>query len=108
MHGLRGDKIDTWRCNEVPGFVWPRDLLREDVSNARIITYGYDANVMNFFSSTSQSSIHQHAINLLEDLQRKRRTQGEVIQSLNTRWPHPALSANDSIIETAPYHIHWA
>lgn len=36
------------------------------------------ANVMNFFSNASQSSIFQHAINLLEDLQRKRRKADEV------------------------------
>ena len=36
------------------------------------MTYGYD--VISFFSNVSQSSIFQHAINLLEDLQRKRRS----------------------------------
>ena len=36
------------------------------------------ANVMNFFSNASQSSIFQHAVNLLEDLQRKRRNSDEV------------------------------
>ena len=80
VHGLRGDKIDTWKHGSI---VWPRDLLKEDVPNARIMTYGYDANVMNFFSNASQSSIFQHAINLLEDLQRKRRSQDEVIRILD-------------------------
>lgn len=42
------------------------------------MTYGYDADVMNFFSNASKSSIFQHSINLLEDLQLERDTPDEV------------------------------
>jgi hypothetical protein len=42
------------------------------------MTYGYDADVMNFFSNASKSSIFQHSINLLEDLQLERDTPEEV------------------------------
>ncbi len=58
--------------------MWPRDLLPQDVPQARILTFGYDASVINFFDSTSHSSIFQHALNLLQDLQRKRNTDDEV------------------------------
>ncbi|KAL8941796.1 MAG: hypothetical protein Q9216_002034 [Gyalolechia sp. 2 TL-2023] len=74
VHGLRGDRIRTWEVDKV---FWPRDLLPAELPNARIMSYGYDVDVMNFFSNASQSSIFQHALNLLEDLQRKRKTAGE-------------------------------
>jgi hypothetical protein len=57
--------------------VWPRDLLPDDLKEARILTFGYDADVWNFFSMTSASGIIQHARNLLQDLQRERRTSEE-------------------------------
>ena len=44
----------------------------------RIMTYGYDADVIKFFSNASKSSILQHSINLLEDLQLERDTPEEV------------------------------
>ena len=39
VHGLRGDRIKTW---DVDGVVWPRDLLPQDLPNARIMSYSYD------------------------------------------------------------------
>lgn len=47
---------------------WPQTLLPETVPDARIFTFGYDANIVGFLSSASQNSIHQHAQNLLSDL----------------------------------------
>ena len=37
VHGLRGDRIDTWTKDKV---LWPQTLLAEDVPNARIMTVG--------------------------------------------------------------------
>ena len=52
---------------------------------------------MNFFSNASQSSIFQHAINLLEDLQRKRKSAEEVcsLQLLT-------LQTNNELQKTRP------
>ncbi|KAI9851995.1 MAG: Ankyrin-1 [Thelocarpon superellum] len=72
IHGLRGDRLKTWSKD---GVVWPRDLLPSRLPNTRIMAWGYDADVMTFFpggGNTSQSSIFQHAKNLLEDLQDER------------------------------------
>ena len=55
------------KSNLDPGF-WPQELLPEVVPNARIFTWGYDADVDKFFSSASQNTIHQHAGDLLSDL----------------------------------------
>ncbi|ORX93463.1 Alpha/Beta hydrolase protein, partial [Clohesyomyces aquaticus] len=70
VHGLRGDKIETWTKDKV---CWPRDLLKDDIENARIITWGYDSMVLNAFKSASQESIFDHAENLLSDLARLRK-----------------------------------
>ncbi len=56
----------------------PRDLLPVDVRHARIMAFDYEADARNFFSTESQSSIFQHAQNLLQDLQRERHTSEEV------------------------------
>ncbi|KAE9364277.1 hypothetical protein N431DRAFT_355121, partial [Stipitochalara longipes BDJ] len=74
VHGLRGDPIESWKAGNT---VWLRDLLPQSLPNIRIMTYGYDADVINFFSNTSKSSIFQHSINLLEDLQLERDTPEE-------------------------------
>lgn len=52
---------------------WPRDVLKDDVKNARVITWGYDANVANAFTYHSKEGIFSHAETLLSDLARLRR-----------------------------------
>ena len=47
---------------------WPKDLLPAIVPAARVFTFGFDADVLGFFSSASQNTIHQHAQTLLSDL----------------------------------------
>ena len=56
---------------------WPKTLLPAVIPDAKILTFGYDANVGGFFSSTSQNTIHQHAENLLSDLADLRDTPAE-------------------------------
>ncbi|KAI4221219.1 MAG: hypothetical protein LQ349_007898 [Xanthoria aureola] len=47
--------------------LWPRDLLPNVVHDARIFTWGYDADI-DGFGSASQSTIYQHASSLLSDI----------------------------------------
>ena len=42
LHGLNGHSINTWTTGS--GHMWLQDLLPNDTSNARILTYGYDTN----------------------------------------------------------------
>lgn len=66
VHGLRGHPIDTWSAaNQV---CWPRDLLKDDFQDARIISWGYDANIDNLFSHASQNSVFAHGQNLVAQL----------------------------------------
>ncbi|KAL8686565.1 MAG: hypothetical protein Q9218_007015 [Villophora microphyllina] len=52
---------------------WPRDLLPYTIPEARVFTWGYDADI-DGFSSASQSTIHQHAGSLLSDIANQRET----------------------------------
>ena len=70
VHGLRGDAIDTWSKGTV---CWPRDLLKEEIPNVRVITWGYDSTIANLKTFSSQNSIFGHSENLLLDLARQRR-----------------------------------
>jgi hypothetical protein len=67
VHGLRGHRTETWTKDHV---CWPKDLLsKEDaLSHTRVLTFGYDANIVN-----ASSSLFRHSINLLDDLSLERR-----------------------------------
>ena len=84
MHGLGGDIIRTWSIKGKPwpsvmnysqfsssltiDVFWPRDLLSNDIENARIISWGYDSNILNVISSSNQDTIVGHAETLLGDI----------------------------------------
>ncbi|KAL8968351.1 MAG: hypothetical protein Q9183_002499 [Haloplaca sp. 2 TL-2023] len=46
---------------------WPQDLLPDAITNVRVFTWGYDADI-DGFGSASQSTVHQHAGSLLSDI----------------------------------------
>lgn len=89
MHGLGGASARTWTKDQV---LWPRDLLPQDIPNARIMTvssssslpvtscvlqadifkWGYDSKVMSFFTSSGRNGVLSHALTLLQDLANER------------------------------------
>lgn len=44
VHGLTGDSYNTWLEKETQTY-WPKDILSVDVPDARILAFGYDADV---------------------------------------------------------------
>ena len=57
---------------------WPQDLLPQTIPNARILTYGYDADVIGgLFKGASKNNITQHARDLMLKLERE--VEGEPI-----------------------------
>ncbi|KAG9055139.1 hypothetical protein FS842_003036 [Serendipita sp. 407] len=70
IHGLDGHREDSWKADD--GTMWLKDLLPDDIPNARILTYGYDADTRSF-SRTSTQTIFRHAEAFAEDLSRLRR-----------------------------------
>lgn len=70
VHGLRGSPLKTWSHGDI---FWPQHLLMDDLKNARVITWGYDASIINAFKPASKESLFGHAETLLNDLARLRR-----------------------------------
>ncbi|OKL61914.1 hypothetical protein UA08_02610 [Talaromyces atroroseus] len=73
VHGLNGDAFETWTSssNDSERVCWLNhpDLLPHFVGNARVLTWGYNANITSLFGkSTSSDRILQHAQTLVEDL----------------------------------------
>lgn len=70
LHGLNGHREKTWTAEN--GVHWLRDLLPEDLPQARILCWGYDANT-HATDRVSWQYLYDHAITLVSDLCRKRK-----------------------------------
>jgi hypothetical protein len=66
VHGLFGNSISTWRHSS--GVLWGEGLLNQTIPESRILTYGYDANIVHFWAKTSQNPIGRIAYNLASAL----------------------------------------
>ena len=81
VHGLMGGNYTTW-LDKQSNVYWPRDLLSRDIKNARILTFGYDANVVGMRTPASQNSLDDHARGLVGDLTRLRERSGTQIRNI--------------------------
>jgi hypothetical protein len=64
VHGLGGDAINSWTHQKSKAF-WLRDFLPHQIPDARIMTFGYNADIA-FGQSTAE--IVDHAKSLLASL----------------------------------------
>jgi pimeloyl-ACP methyl ester carboxylesterase len=64
VHGLTGDSHDTWFHRDENSY-WPGDLLPWDMPYARILSFGYDANIVGWWSPASVNRVGHHADALL-------------------------------------------
>lgn len=69
VHGLQGDAIRTW-THEKSQICWLRDLLPTEIQKARVLSWGYLANINSWGGKkvTSDRILH-HAETLIEELQ---------------------------------------
>ncbi|MCJ1436742.1 hypothetical protein MMC27_006124, partial [Xylographa pallens] len=67
VHGLTGSQLSTWTA---PGAAapWPQILLADDIPDARISAFGYDADVVNLLGPIGQNRIRHHAMNLFRTI----------------------------------------
>ncbi|KAF8514539.1 hypothetical protein BU17DRAFT_94396 [Hysterangium stoloniferum] len=65
IHGLDGDREGSWTATN--GVLWLRDLLPSIIPEARILTYGYDANTRNQ-PRFSTDTVYDHGLNLIVKL----------------------------------------
>ncbi|QPC78322.1 hypothetical protein HYE68_009074 [Fusarium pseudograminearum] len=78
VHGLNGDRIKTWTFEETedsPSMFWPKDLLPTRCENARILSFGYNAEVVHLFNLGKAKSpiaptttINDHSAALFDSL----------------------------------------
>ncbi|OCK78307.1 hypothetical protein K432DRAFT_302274, partial [Lepidopterella palustris CBS 459.81] len=71
IHGLNGHPETTWTASN--GAHWIRTFLSADLPNARILTWGYDADMHNK-DRVSSLTLSDHARNLITNLYEKRET----------------------------------
>ncbi|KAI9771505.1 MAG: hypothetical protein M1840_002125 [Geoglossum simile] len=85
IHGLMGEPSKTWTAKDSNVF-WPTDLLPNDLLkkklNARILLYGYNAEVFDFSGKTSSDKIHNHAQTLVSSLYANRSLEDAVERPL--------------------------
>lgn len=76
IHGLNGHPYDTW-TSETSKTFWPGQLLPTaiDEEQARVLVYGYNADVASLIDGVSKNKIHIHAEQLVAELYANRRTQ---------------------------------
>jgi protein SERAC1 len=73
IHGLNGHAFQTWTTEKSKVF-WLGDaqMLPKALKNARILTFGYNAQVTSLLGSTSSDRVLQHAQNLVAQLEADR------------------------------------
>jgi hypothetical protein len=69
VHGLNGHAFETWTTEKSKVF-WLGDeqMLPKALKTARILTFGYNANVTSLLGSTSSDRVLQHAQTLVAEL----------------------------------------
>ncbi|CCA69904.1 related to LipA and NB-ARC domain protein-Aspergillus clavatus, partial [Serendipita indica DSM 11827] len=70
IHGLEGHREKTWSTED--GTLWLRDFLPTDISNARVLSYGYDADTRST-ECVSTLTMRRHAEGLAQALSRIRK-----------------------------------
>ena len=73
IHGLNGHPFKSWSSDK-SGVCWlgEQDLLPKAIKNARILTWGYNANMTSLLGHTSSDRILQHAQTLVAQLEADR------------------------------------
>lgn len=71
LHGLNGRPEMTFFDTNTEIY-WPVHLLPQDIPNARILSFGYDADVAKFLGPIGQNTLEDHASDLINDLSRIR------------------------------------
>lgn len=78
VHGLTGNPELTWAEKKHDGTIWSRDLLSIDMPIVRVLTFGYDVDVVRLVDVASSNPISDHGKALATDLAQKRLLGGNV------------------------------
>ena len=64
VHGWTGHQLSTWTASGATA-AWPSLLLADDIPDARISAFGYDADMVHLLGAVGQNRIRHHARDLL-------------------------------------------
>lgn len=79
IHGLHGNETRTWTYGSGHKSVfWPQDLLPADTGEARILSFGYDANIAHIWARPSENRLDSYSDDLLQQLDNNRHKIGAV------------------------------
>ncbi|KAJ5166726.1 uncharacterized protein N7482_005507 [Penicillium canariense] len=67
VHGLTGNRETTWTDTPTKIF-WPEQLLPTDLPTARILTFGYDADIIHALRVAGSNTLRDHGKGLAHDL----------------------------------------
>lgn len=70
VHGLTGNRESTWTHKN--GVFWP-ELLANDIQGARIMTFGYDADVIKIWGIAGSNNLRNHGKSLAFAVSDRRR-----------------------------------
>lgn len=71
VHGLTGNRETTWTHKETVTF-WPETLLAKELENARILTFGYDADIVGAIDTAGSNTLRDHGKSLANDVALRR------------------------------------
>ncbi|KAJ5703331.1 hypothetical protein N7493_011720 [Penicillium malachiteum] len=72
VHGLTGNRETTW-THRSTGKFWPQDFLPHELPDVRILTFGYDADIIGAIHNASSNTLTDHGKSLAEKLAMWRR-----------------------------------
>lgn len=67
LSGLGGHALGSWR-SPTSWQVWLRDFLPIDMKDVRVLTYGYDTNIVSNKDNIWKEQIHSLAVDMLNSL----------------------------------------
>ena len=103
VHGLTGNRETTWTQKDQ--VLWPRDLLPHDMPDVRVMTFGYDADVVRAIDVASSNTVRDHGKALATELARKRLFDGCVWLAQSARNRTNANSFIRKIDTSSLWHI---
>ncbi|KAI1416004.1 hypothetical protein F5Y13DRAFT_186857 [Hypoxylon sp. FL1857] len=105
IHGLTGDSFRTW-YHSSSGVYWPRDFISKSLPDARVMTFGYDADVTNLFGAVGQGTLQSYAETLVAQLTALRRDEdsGSRRETIIIAHSLGGLVAEKAICMSAQWH----
>ncbi|KAF1353323.1 hypothetical protein BDV97DRAFT_290489 [Delphinella strobiligena] len=96
LHGLTGNAYTTW-LHGGTNVHWPSACLKNAIPDARIISFGYDADIAHWWRQASTSRLHNHAEDLVVRLVHCR----QATQTEDRKIIFVAHSLGGLVVETA-------